>query len=331
MRLDKPAGSWLLAWPGLWSIALASGGPSSLPEAAALSLLFCGGSVLLRGAGCTVNDLLDRDIDARVERTRSRPLPSGAVTPLQATVFLGGQLSLGLVVLSQLNPAAQALGALSLALVATYPLLKRVTWWPQAFLGLTINWGALMGFAAASPAAGGPGPVTLTTAAAAAFAADPWGAAAGAASSAAASLAAVGPPGAWLPALALYGGGVAWTLVYDTIYAHQDIRDDAAAGVKSTARLFADRGVSRPALALFAAAHAGALAAAGALAGLGPAYFVGAAAAGAHVGWQAACVDLASGPDCAAKFASNKWAGGLVWAGVVADRVAVPLLLGVGA
>jgi 4-hydroxybenzoate polyprenyltransferase len=321
MRLEKPVGSWLLAWPGLWSIALAAS-PGHLPDPY-LSLLFAGGAVLLRGTGCTINDLLDRRIDARVERTRTRPLPSGAVTPLQALGFVGLQLSLGLVILAQLNGAAQALGALSLALVGCYPLMKRVTWWPQAFLGLTINWGALMGAAAASPeaTAAAPPALQLTAKALSAAATDPSAFFAAAGGNATAALGAFAATPALLPAAALYGSGIAWTLVYDTIYAHQDIRDDRRVGVKSTARLFAERGVSKPALAFFAAAQSALLATAGVLAGAGPAYFAGAAAAGGHVAWQVASVDLSNGEDCARKFAANKWTGALVWGGIVLDRL----------
>lgn len=135
-----------------------------------------------------------RDLDRRVSRTRTRPLASGAVSPLQATAFLGAQLLSGLVILLQLNPFSQALGASSLLLVCTYPFMKRVTWWPQAFLGLTINWGALLGWAAVDGSL-------------------------------------------HLPAtLPLYVSGACWTLAYDTIYAHQDKRDDEEVGIKSTAR-----------------------------------------------------------------------------------------------
>ena len=135
-----------MAWPCFWSIAIAAPA-GALPDLYILSL-FGAGSLLLRGAGCTVNDLLDRDIDKIVARTRNRPIASGAITPLSALVFLGGQLSAGLVILLQLNDFSKVLGASSLALVAAYPLMKRVTNWPQAFLGLTFNWGALLGWAA---------------------------------------------------------------------------------------------------------------------------------------------------------------------------------------
>ena len=150
-------------------------------------------AVLLRGAGCTVNDLLDRDLDVQVRRTSSRPLAAGEVTPLSATAFLGAQLLAGLGVLLQLNEHTQLLGASSLLLVGTYPLMKRLIDWPQAYLGLTINWGAIMGYTAAAGSAD------------------------------------------WSVVAPLYFGAALWTLFYDTIYAHQDMRDDVKAGVKSTA------------------------------------------------------------------------------------------------
>ena len=137
----------------------------------------------MRGAGCTWNDITDRDFDARVARTADRPIPSGAVSVRQATLFLIAQLLVGFAILLALSPTAIGLGVASLALVFTYPLMKRVTWWPQFFLGLTFNWGVLMGWTAATGALGAP-------------------------------------------ALLLYAGGIAWTLGYDTIYAHQDKEDE---------------------------------------------------------------------------------------------------------
>ncbi|MFY8095373.1 MAG: 4-hydroxybenzoate octaprenyltransferase [Niveispirillum sp.] len=145
-RLDRPIGTWLLLLPCWWSIALAA--PAGGWPDLWLMGLFGVGAVVLRGAGCTLNDILDRKLDARVERTKVRPLPSGQVTVKQAIGFLLAQLLLGLVILLQLNPFAVFLGAASLLLVAAYPLMKRITWWPQAFLGLTFNWGALLGWAA---------------------------------------------------------------------------------------------------------------------------------------------------------------------------------------
>jgi len=147
-RLDRPIGTWLLLFPCWWSIALASVSHGALWPDLTLMLLFCIGALVMRGAGCTVNDLWDRHYDAAVERTRSRPIPSGQVSVKAALAFLVLQLLAGLMVLLQLNVLCILLGILSLALVFTYPLAKRVTWWPQVVLGLTFNWGALMGWVA---------------------------------------------------------------------------------------------------------------------------------------------------------------------------------------
>ncbi len=145
-RLDRPIGAWLLFLPGLWAICLAAHG---FWRGLWLCVLFGIGAVVMRGAGCVVNDLWDRKMDAQVERTRGRPLAAGLVTPLQALLFLALLCAVGLVILLLLNNTARLLGVASLVLVALYPLAKRVTWWPQAFLGLTFGWGALLGYAAA--------------------------------------------------------------------------------------------------------------------------------------------------------------------------------------
>ncbi|XP_027350137.1 4-hydroxybenzoate polyprenyltransferase, mitochondrial isoform X2 [Abrus precatorius] len=176
-RVDKPIGTWLLLWPCMWSITFAAT-PGNLPDFKMLALFGCG-ALLLRGAGCTINDLLDRDIDTMVERTKLRPVASGLLTPFQGLCFLGFQLLLGLGILLQLNNYSRVLGASSLLLVFSYPLMKRFTFWPQAYLGLTFNWGALLGWAAVKGSL---------------------------------------DPSIVLP---LYASGVFWTLVYDTIYAHQ--------------------------------------------------------------------------------------------------------------
>lgn len=144
-RADKPIGVWLLLWPCLWSIALAGQGRLDL----GLALLFTAGAFVMRAAGCTFNDIVDRKLDARVARTASRPLPSGEVGLFAAAAFLVLLLLAGLAILLQLDPFAILLGAASLPLIALYPFMKRVTYWPQAFLGLTFNWGALLGWAAA--------------------------------------------------------------------------------------------------------------------------------------------------------------------------------------
>jgi len=196
MRLDRPIGTWLLLLPCWWGLALAGhpdGGAWPDPWQA---ILFAIGALVMRGAGCTINDIVDVDFDARVERTRSRPIPSGEVSRRQALLFLGGQLIVGLIILVQFNTTTIWLGIASLALVVPYPLMKRITFWPQLWLGLTFNWGALMGWAAVTGSIFGPGD---------------W------------------------PAWIIYLAGIFWTLGYDTIYAHQDKEDDALIGVKSTA------------------------------------------------------------------------------------------------
>lgn len=192
MRLDRPIGTWLLLIPCWWGLALAPRPDGFSFNDARLALLFAVGALVMRGAGCTVNDILDRKIDAEVARTRSRPIPSGQVSVLQALVFLAAQLAVGLVVLLQFDWPTIRLGIASLVLVFTYPLAKRVTWWPQIYLGLAFNWGVLMGWTSVT---GGL---------------------------------------AWPPTL-LYLAGIVWTLGYDTVYAHQDKRDDVRIGVKSTA------------------------------------------------------------------------------------------------
>ena len=275
VRLDRPIGSALLAWPCFWSIALAAD-PGALPDAKLLAL-FGLGSFLLRGAGCTVNDLWDQDLDGKVARTRNRPIASGAISVPKAVAFLGAQLLLGLGVLVQLNDYSKILGASSLALVAAYPGMKRITNWPQAFLGLTFNWGALLGWAAVHGSCD-------------------WGA-----------------------VLPLYASGVAWTLVYDTIYAHQDKHDDVKLGVKSTALDFGDD--SKKYLSGFALAGTSALCASGAYVGLDFPFYVGVASAASHLAWQIATVDLNNREDCAAKFRSNSTYGALVFAGIVAGKV----------
>jgi 4-hydroxybenzoate polyprenyltransferase len=143
-RLDRPIGTWLLLFPGWWAIAL---GASRWPDWR-LMALFGIGAIVMRGAGCTFNDIVDRDFDARVARTRTRPIPSGAITVRGAAVFLLAQLAIGAAVLFSLDRVAIELGVLVLLLVGTYPFMKRVTYWPQLFLGLNFNWGALMGWAA---------------------------------------------------------------------------------------------------------------------------------------------------------------------------------------
>jgi 4-hydroxybenzoate polyprenyltransferase len=146
-RLDRPIGSWLLLMPCWWSAALAAGIAGDVRQLPVILALFFAGAFVMRGAGCTWNDITDRDLDARVERTRSRPIPAGQVSVKQAAVFLVVQALIGLMVLLQFNRFAVMTGIASLLIVAVYPFMKRITWWPQIVLGLAFSWGALMGFA----------------------------------------------------------------------------------------------------------------------------------------------------------------------------------------
>src|SRR6056297_2678194 len=195
-RADRPIGTWLLLIPCWWGLLLAMGHTGTASWHDAWIGLGCAlGAWLMRGAGCTWNDITDREFDGAVERTKSRPIPSGQVTARQALGWTVLQSLLAFLILLTFHPVAIALGIGSLALVAIYPFAKRFTWWPQVFLGLAFNWGALLAWTAHTGRL-------------------EW------------------------PAVVLYLGGIAWTLFYDTIYAHQDKEDDALIGVKSTARLF---------------------------------------------------------------------------------------------
>jgi 4-hydroxybenzoate polyprenyltransferase len=193
MRLDRPIGSWLLYWPCAWSVALV--GVDSRWD---LFLWLALGAFAMRSAGCVYNDVIDRDLDRKVERTRLRPLASGRVSVTSAWVLIGLLCLIGLAVLLQLDRAAALVALASIAPVAAYPFMKRITWWPQAWLGLVFSWGALVGW----PAVTG----TLS----------------------------------WTPLL-LWFGSIAWVVGYDTLYAIQDIEDDALVGVKSSARRLGDR------------------------------------------------------------------------------------------
>ncbi|KAJ6305285.1 hypothetical protein OIU78_020758 [Salix suchowensis] len=274
-RLDKPIGTWLLAWPCMWSISLAAE-PGILPDFKTMALFGCG-ALLLRGAGCTVNDLLDRDIDTKVERTKLRPVASGLLTPFHGLCFLGFQLFLGLGILLQLNNYSRVLGASSLLLVFSYPLMKRFTFWPQAYLGLTFNWGALLGWSAVK---GSLDPAIV---------------------------------------LPLYASGVFWTLVYDTIYAHQDKEDDLKVGVKSTALRFGDS--TKEWITGFGTACISSLALCGFNADIGWSYYAFLAAASGQLAWQIWTVDLSCRADCNRKFVSNKWFGAIVFSGILFGRL----------
>ena len=146
-RVDRPIGTWLLLWPCVWSVLLAAAETNIAPPLEML-LLFATGAFVMRGAGCTYNDIIDRDFDAKVVRTATRPIPAGEVSVRQAIIFLAVQLLIGLAVLLQFNLTTIGVGLASMLLVLSYPFMKRITYWPQAWLGLTFNWGALVGWTA---------------------------------------------------------------------------------------------------------------------------------------------------------------------------------------
>jgi len=274
MRLERPIGWWLLLLPCWWGLLLgqiaAGGGMPNLWH----GLLFLIGAIVMRGAGCTLNDIADRNFDAQVARTRLRPIASGQVSVFQALLFLAGLCLAGLIVLLQFNRFTVATGIASLAIVAVYPFMKRITYWPQAVLGLAFNWGALLGWTSIHGALA-------------------------------------------LPLLLLYAGGIAWTLAYDTIYAHQDKEDDVLIGVKSTALKFGDR--SLPWLALFFAAALLLIGAATWTAGGGIIAFTGLAGAALHAAWQLARFDAGNAARCLELFRSNRIFGLIVTLSLLVD------------
>ena len=277
-RFDRPVGIWLLLLPGWQGIALALAQFGKVPDLydAWLFLGFGIGACLMRAAGCAFNDIVDRDIDRQVARTAGRPVASGRISAKQAMAFVVGCSLASLLILLTLNGTAIALGVLSLALVAAYPFMKRITWWPQAWLGLTFNWGALMGYAAAVGAALA---ANGTAAAGSPLLLPALGQAVG--DYALHDAYYLSPdPRLFLPALLLYLGGVFWTLGYDTIYALQDIEDDAMVGVKSSARRLGPN--VRNGVAGFYLLSLVLAAGAGATAGLGPLFWLGLAAYALH-------------------------------------------------
>ncbi|MEN3972103.1 4-hydroxybenzoate octaprenyltransferase [Sphingomicrobium sp. XHP0235] len=262
MRLDRPIGTWLLFWPCAMGTALA--GVEGRWDLFAWFLL---GAFAMRSAGCAYNDLVDRDLDRKVERTRHRPLASGDVSPKQAWALIAGLLAIGLLVLLQLPWRAQIVAVASLVLVAAYPFMKRITWWPQAWLGLVFSWGALVGWTAV------------------------WGE--------------LAPAG-----LLLWAGCVFWVIGYDTIYAIQDVEDDALVGVKSSARALGSNAQAGVAVLYFLAM----LCWAAAVWRIKPtplAAFTLLPAA-LHMGMQLVRIDPKDGPGALALFRSNRMTGFLV-------------------
>jgi 4-hydroxybenzoate polyprenyltransferase len=271
-RADRPIGTWLLLIPCWWGLALAI---AADPQGGTLEdlriAIGCAiGAFLMRGAGCTWNDISDRDIDPQVSRTRSRPIPSGQVSVKQAVGWLVLQLMLSLLILITFNPFTMALGVIALVPVIIYPFAKRFTWWPQVFLGIAFNWGALLAWAAHTGSLG------------------------------------------WPPVL-LYLCGIAWTLFYDTIYAHQDKEDDALIGVKSTARLFADATPKYLLVFMIASVCLMAFAAIMALSSGSPIpLLLGISAAwvfGLHMFWQMRHLDINNPDMCLKLFRSNRDTG----------------------
>jgi 4-hydroxybenzoate polyprenyltransferase len=273
-RLDRPIGSWLLLMPCWWAAALSAGMAHDIKSLPLNIALFFIGAFAMRGAGCTWNDITDRDLDGKVERTRSRPIPAGQVSVKQALAFLVAQALIGLLVLLQFNRFAIATGMASLIIVTVYPFMKRITWWPQVVLGLAFSWGALMGFA-----------VTFGRL-------DPV-------------------------AFVLYAGSIAWVIGYDTIYAHQDAEDDALIGIKSTARLFGEN--TQGALVFFYGLAVLLIGAALALGEVRWPAWIGLAAFALHLARQISRLQIADGALCLRLFKSNRDAGLLLFAGLLAD------------
>ncbi len=275
-RFDRPIGWWLLLMPCWWSAALAAGIARDLHSLPLVIVLFLIGAMVMRGAGCTWNDITDRKLDAKVERTRSRPIPAGQVSVAQAAAFLVLQALVGLAVLLQFNRFAIWTGIASLVIVAVYPFMKRITYWPQVTLGLAFSWGALMGFAVIL------GRIDAT-------------------------------------ALVLYAGSIAWVIAYDTIYAHQDTEDDILVGIKSTALLFGEQ--TQLALTIFYSLAVALIGVALWLGGSGWFAWIGLAAFATHLVWQVRTIRIDDSALCLRLFKSNRNAGLMLFAGLLADAV----------
>jgi len=273
-RLDRPIGTWLLLIPCLWGLAIAGGTETML-----WAPLFAIGAIAMRGAGCTINDMADRDIDRLVERTRARPLASGRLGLREATVFLALQLGVGFVVLLFFPWTAAVIALCSMPFVIAYPFMKRVTYWPQAFLGLTFNWGVLVGYAVVMDGLG-------------------------------------------LPALLLYMAGIAWTLGYDTIYAHQDKEDDALIGVKSSALALGDQ--THAWLYGFYGVMLACLAGAGWAAGLGPLFYMALLPVAGVLAWQVHGLETDEPHDCLMRFRANRGLGLLVLVALLLGHWNIP-------
>ncbi len=273
-RADRPIGVWLLLWPCWWSLGLAGIETEADYPNLWFMALFAIGAIVMRGAGCTYNDIVDRDYDLKVARTKLRPIPSGQISVRQAQIFMVLLSLIGLAVLLQFNSFTILLGMASIGIVATYPFMKRFTYWPQAVLGLAFSWGALMGWAAML------GELSLAP-------------------------------------LLLYGGAIAWTIGYDTIYAHQDKEDDALLGLKSTALKFGER--TKSWLALFYGIAFAGIGASGIAAGAGLVFCLCLVAGATHLIWQIATLDVSDEKNCLVRFRSNRDFGAIIFASFIAD------------
>lgn len=285
IRIDKPTGTYYLFFPCLFSTLMAAPMASpmaSIGSVAGTTMLFFTGALIMRGAGCTINDLWDRNLDPHVRRTRLRPIARGAITPFKGLVFTGFQLLAGLGILLQFPLPCLFYGIPSLLFVASYPLAKRVTYYPQFVLGLTFSWGAFMGF----PALG----IDLLSNQAALTA-----------------------------AACLYASNISWTVLYDMIYAHMDIKDDVKAGIKSIA--LKHDAQTKLVLTGLAAVQVGLLAATGVATGAGPAFFIGSCGGAlATLGIMIKRVNLKNVKDCWWWFVNGCWiTGGVISTGMAAD------------
>ena len=310
-RFDRPIGIWLLLLPGWQGIALALSQHHRMPGLHELWLFvgFAVGACLMRAAGCAFNDIVDRDIDLKVARTAARPVASGRISVRQAWRFVIGCSLVSLMILLSLNLTAVLLGVGSLTLVAAYPFMKRITWWPQAWLGLTFNWGALMGYAAATGALSflvwADGQWKLLSGEWLTFGVAP------------------GVNGELtIAAVLLWVGGVFWTLGYDTIYALQDIEDDAMVGVKSSARRLGAN--VKGGVAVFYGLAVASVLAAGALAGLGLLFFLSCGVYAGHLAWQVRTLRPEDGAQALKLFKSNREAGLILLAAIALGAVSLP-------
>ena len=273
-RWDRPIGFWLLFWPCAWGVGLAALAQPQVGFGWWAVILMFFGAVLMRGAGCTFNDIVDRDIDMQVARTRSRPIPSGQVTARDALYFLIAQALLASAILFQFNRFTVWAGIASLALVAIYPFMKRITWWPQFFLGLAFSYGALVGWSSQTGSLG------------------------------------------WAPLL-LYAGTILWVIGYDTIYALQDVEDDALVGVKSTARLFGDN--VRPAVAVLYSCAFVLWNMASILAGGGLIFAALSLVAAGLLAWQLWTLDADDADNALFRFKNNHYVGIILTLALLAD------------